>query len=264
MQNTQTENSQPMQNETTCGICMENMERCAFFSPMSKYEYSLEEARDSVAHVSRIHCGHAFHATCLVKAFCVSALCPTCRTAVNPQTALEAGGEPQDADNENMLEYEIMSAARFLAIFPPDEPFASDPTMHIIRSAVPAVQLARSELRTSVRDYNRLRDRLRHLRRKTLQTALSHFRRRNFGSFRRAVDKVEDALEKARNVERTAWLAEASSETNGEEWERYDNLDACDLLTRNQQDHVDPFERRFWNVHSARAGLQIETVRERL
>jgi hypothetical protein len=220
-----------------CGICMDEMVWPTF---LGKDAAQVEDSTaDGHANASRLPCGHAFHATCLVQLLRTSSNCPRCRKGV---------GEDDESEDEEEEEANAFGSNVWI-LSTVDDQMTHNPTMHAIRSSDTSVQAARTGLREAVRNYRRLRDRLRHTRRVCLEDALRNFRRRHMPALDAAVVRVQTALARARNCERRAWRRVTSQAPRGEAWENYEALNSIGMLLQNTQSHTDPLHRRFWNLH---------------
>jgi hypothetical protein len=218
-----------------CGICMDDMPWLSF---LGKEAAQVEDSTaDGHANASRLACGHAFHATCLVQLLLTSTVCPRCRQSVGP--------DKEDSDIEEV----DFGSGNVWILGTSDDLMADNPTMHSIRSSDATVQAARAGLREAVRSYRRLRERLRHVRRVSLEDALRGFRRRHMPVLDAAVVRVQTALARARNSERRAWRRVTSQAPRGEDWDSYEAVNSIGLLMQNTQSHTDPLHRRFWNLH---------------
>lgn len=218
-----------------CGICLEVM------AVPSYRAASADETEELDHRHSRFVCGHAFHAACAVQAL-LNGLprCPSCRANLNPLAAHAADAvEDGDEDDTPIL---------FRSGVDADFNMSYHPIMRRVRSRYSDVQSSRRMLRERVHSYNRLQDRMRHLRRAAIQEALGAFRRRHYEACSAAIHGVQAALQDVLDGESKAWEREAGAPPAGAEWALYSQQTAPDLVAEANRRSENLLDRRFWSL----------------
>ena len=209
-----------------CGICLE---------AMAVPSYLADAQAETLDHGhSRFACGHAFHAACAVQALLSGApRCPSCRANLDPSRLAW-----EDADTPVLIRTDLEV----------DLSMSSDPTMRRVRSRYSEVQVLRRALRQRVTTYNRLQDRMRHLRRAAIQEALGAFRRRHYEACSAAIEGVQAALLDVVDSERKAWQIETGAAPSGVAWEVYAQQAAPDVVGQPRTRTESLLDRRFWSL----------------
>jgi hypothetical protein len=218
--------------DVACAICQEPMKSEA-------YKADLEQGPESDAF--RLSCKHAFHSSCLILAFRTSAstVCPCCRSTEGQTiTRGRYSLHITEIDSEEEEEIDVM------------ELMESDQVLRAVRSQNPVIRDLRSNLKKSRKEYNVLRDKLRHGRREHVSKALKQFRDESRDEFRDVQSKLIKNAEEVFKAEKDAYIEMTSLETYEDtpwqECHEAEGQGAQFKINVLSSRHTDPWNSSFW------------------
>jgi hypothetical protein len=219
--------------DTECPICKENMGTESYAS----------SSTEDVPLVHRLVCKHAFHSNCLLMSFRASGTvsCPMCRgiegnvrTSTVQRNGFAITITETDADSDESEE---------------EDPWID--MTRVLRShrGLPELQCLRKAQQNDVKEYNKLRDRLRAEKRIYINQALATFRREKRSHFRLVQERLKASARATYEAEKQSFIsAEGQLAYSQSSWSHMHEMLGSGIQYKDEMSgrKQDPWNSAFW------------------